>query len=95
MGEIRHVQNPVIEYAKANGWFVRRVQWIGRRGAPDTMMCKGGITLWVEFKDYGEQPEIHQVREHGRMRGAGLLVFVIDDVIDGKALLDRYDPDDI
>ena len=92
MAEIPHVQNPVIDYGKANDWLVRRVQWIGRTGAPDTLFMKGGVSLWIEFKDEGKEPTIQQEREHARMRRAGLLVFVIDNVEAGTRLLDRHDP---
>ena len=95
MAEIPHVQNPVTEYGKANGWFVRRLRWLGRVAAPDTIFAKGGVVLWVEFKDEGKPAELRQDREHTRMRKAGMLTFVIDNVAAGRALLDRYDPDDI
>lgn len=95
MAEIPHVQNPVIEHGKANGWFVRRVGWLGRVGAPDTVFAKAGVTLWIEFKDAGEPPNVLQAREHKRMRRAGMLVFVIDDAEAGRRLLDAHDPDAI
>lgn len=95
MAEIPHVQNPVMAHGKANGWFVRRVQWIGRRAAPDTVFAKGGVTLWIEFKDAGKAPDAQQAREHERMRAAGMKTFVIDDADAGRALLDRHDPDNL
>lgn len=96
LAEIRDVQNPVIAYAKANGWFVRRVEWIGRVGAPDAVFAKAGApTLWIEFKDDDKPTSLMQDREHERMLRAGMLVFVVGNAALGKVLLDRYDPDAI
>jgi 3-mercaptopyruvate sulfurtransferase SseA len=95
LAEIYHVQNPIISHAKQNGWFVRRVQWIGRHGAPDLVLIKGGVTLWFEAKREGKDAEIHQQREHARMRTRGALVYVIDRADEGCRILDRHDPDAI
>ncbi|NSZ63409.1 hypothetical protein G6L16_008665 [Agrobacterium tumefaciens] len=96
MAEIPHVQNPVIAYAKSTGWFVRRVQWIGRVGAPDALFSKKGApTIWIEFKDEDSDTTLMQDREHARMLRAGMLVFVVSNAALGKVLLDRYDPDTI
>lgn len=95
MAEIAHVQNPIVTYAKQNGWFVRRVQWLGRRGAPDLMCLKGGVYVWIEAKREGEEAEIQQQREHERMRKRGALVYVVDRAEDGYRILDRHDPDAI
>ena len=80
--------------AKAMGGEVRKVEWVGRRGAPDRVLmvkarplsnsldcawCKPvGHTVWVELKAPGEKPEPHQLREHIRMRETGQDVRVID-----------------
>lgn len=95
MAEIPHVQNPVIGYAKANGWFVRRLAWLGRVGAPDCVFAKAGIVLWIEFKDEDGDTSVMQDREHKRMLDAGMKLFVVSNVALGKVLLDRYDPDAI
>lgn len=79
--------------AKALGGEVRKVQWVGRRGAPDRLVMmpprrllgsvcnyteKTGRTIWVELKAPGEKPEPHQLREHERMRRMGQYVVVVD-----------------
>lgn len=95
MAEIHHVQSPIISYAKQNGWFVRRVQWIGRHGAPDLMCLKGNVYVWIEAKREDVEAGIHQLREHERMRKRGALVYVVDRAEDGYRILDRHDPDSI
>lgn len=95
MAEISDVQSPIVSYAKQNGWLVRRVQWIGRHGAPDLLCLKGGVHVWIEAKREGKDAEIHQAREHKRMRNKGALVYVVDRAEDGYRILDRHDPDAI
>jgi hypothetical protein len=79
------IEAHLVKRVKALGGEVRKVQWIGRRGAPDrlVMLPKGMwrgriVALWVELKAPGVAPEPHQVREHERMRELGQWVEVID-----------------
>lgn len=60
------------------GGEVRKVSWLGRRGAPDRLALLPGWSCFVELKRPGKLPEGHQLREHKRMRDAGLNVEVID-----------------
>lgn len=68
------------------GGEVRKVMWIGRRGAPDRLAGVPGTELrpprhaYIELKAPGIEPEPHQLREHARMRRIGLTVLVIDSI---------------
>ena len=76
------------ERVKDLGGEVRKVKWIGRRGAPDrVVMLPGGLLYWVELKRPGQKAEPHQAREHERMRGMGQRVLVIDSFEAIEALL--------
>jgi hypothetical protein len=91
-GEIRErdIEDYLVKRVKAMRGEVRKVKWIGRRGAPDrlVMLSDGrvfaaddiglGRTIWVELKAPGVKPEAHQVREHKRMRATGQRVEVVD-----------------
>lgn len=69
----------LVERAKALGGEVRKVKWIGRRGAPDRIVWfADGREIWVELKAPGAGPEPHQQREHARMRRMGRRVEVVD-----------------
>lgn len=69
---------------------VRKVRWVGRRGAPDRIVMLPSFgcgplngkpyntTLWVELKATGKEAEPHQLREHERMRRMGQRVEVVD-----------------
>lgn len=76
---------------RAAGGDVRKVQWIGRKGAPDRLVMVPGwhsaarSTIWVELKAPGlaalfphTPHERQQAREHERMREMGQRVVVID-----------------
>lgn len=79
--------------AKALGFEHRKLQWIGRRGAPDEFLfwptgalvraapwtkVRAPFAVYVEVKRLGETPEAHQQREIDRLRDAGFLVYVVD-----------------
>lgn len=79
-----------VKRVKALGGEVRKVRWIGRRGAPDRVamlpaqkgaghvLPRPARTIWPEFKATGVQAEEYQVREHARMRKMGQRVEVVD-----------------
>jgi hypothetical protein len=70
------------------GGEVRKVQWIGRRGAPDRfVMLPTGACHWVELKAPGKVAEPHQLREHVRMAAMGQRVEVIDSLAGVEGLL--------
>ena len=72
------IEDYLVERVKEIGGEIRKVKWIGRRGAPDRCVMVEGITFWVELKRPGAKPQPHQVREHERMRRAGQNVEIID-----------------
>lgn len=74
----------LIEQCMKRGVYVRKLQWISHRNAPDRFLAHGGKLCWVELKhpatghlfpqDFRERA---QAREHARMRAAGCDVRVI------------------
>ena len=79
----KHLTNRVIEV----GGEIRKVRWIGRRGAPDRLVMLPNRVVWVELKAPGKHPESHQQREHDRMRRFGCDVIVIDSIEGVEELL--------
>lgn len=75
----RDIETYLVRRVKALGGEVRKVKWIGRRGAPDrlVMLPRYGA-IWIELKAPGKTPEPHQLREHERMRAMGQRIAVID-----------------
>lgn len=77
----RDIERHLVERVKALGGECRKVQWIGRRGAPDRVVWfADGREIWIELKAPGAKPEPHQAREHERMRGMGRRVEVVDSI---------------
>lgn len=95
----RDIERHLVKRVKELGGEVRKVQWIGRRGAPDRVVMgallfddnghadKSTMTCWVELKATGVKPEAHQIREHNRMREMGQRVVVIDSIEGVEELL--------
>jgi hypothetical protein len=89
----RDIERHLVQRVKALGGEVRKVQWVGRRGAPDRVMflrgrdCEEVSTIWVELKAPGVKPETYQLREHERMRKMGQRVVVIDSIEGVEELL--------
>ncbi len=95
------IERHLVKRVKALGGEVRKVQWIGRRGAPDRIVMlperskvgrvyttvQEAITAWVELKAPGVKPESYQLREHERMRRMGQRVVVIDSIEGVEELL--------
>lgn len=75
------IEDPVVLRAREAGYFTRKVSWVGRRSAPDDLFARAdrGI-VFIEFKAPGEKPTTLQLREHERMREAGIEVHVCDNI---------------
>jgi len=89
------IEAHLVKRVKELGGEVRKVKWIGRKGAPDRLVmmpCRPTAVLntwddfekecliWVELKATGGKPDPHQLREHARMRNMGQRVEVIDSI---------------
>lgn len=91
------IEQYLVDWVKALGGEVRKVKWVGHRGAPDRLVMlppwepsPGNLydrTVWVELKAPGQKPKPHQTREHERMRKMGQRVEVIDSLEGVDALL--------
>ena len=87
------VEDYLVEQCEANGALVRKLAYVGRRGAPDRMVIwPKGHYAWdfnvdfAELKAPGQKADDHQAREHERLRALGCNVFLID----SKEAVDRY-----
>lgn len=78
---------------------IRKLQWIGRRGAPDKFLARPfrrpcphcgtrGRVLLIEFKRKGMKPDGQQEREIERLIAAGVEVYVIDEYEHAERVLD-------
>jgi hypothetical protein len=87
------VESHLVKRVEETGGLCRKVQWIGRRGAPDRLVgwppevMPGGLALsrkgWhalIETKRPAKGAEAHQAREHERLRAIGFDVRVLDTI---------------
>lgn len=97
------IEKHLVKRVKVLGGEVRKVQCIGRRGAPDRLVMlptrfagalhppgrsiTPAVSVWVELKAPGLGPEPHQAREHALMRKMGQHVVVIDSIEGVEELL--------
>jgi hypothetical protein len=94
------IEDHLVKRVKELGGEVRKVQWIGRKGAPDRLVMLPAMTdfsapvvyhypraIWVELKAPGEKAKPHQHREHERMRAMGQRVVVIGTIEQVEELL--------
>jgi hypothetical protein len=74
----RDIERQLIRRVKQAGGEVRKVMWIGRRGAPDRLvLIPDREPLFVELKAPGGRVSRLQEVEHRRLRAAGCKVMVI------------------
>lgn len=94
----KEVEAYLVKRVKELGGECRKVQWIGRIGAPDRLVMLPRVhticwdshrsrTMWVELKAPGQKARPSQLREHERMRAMGQHVVVIDSIEGVEELL--------
>lgn len=82
------IEDTVVTAAENAGWLVRKLTYVGRRGAPDRFFMRNGTILFVEFKRSGKKhADPLQKREHARFNDAGFEVHIINSIEDGYRLL--------
>jgi hypothetical protein len=73
------IKDYLCERIRKLGGEVRFLKWIGRHGAPDTLVLLDDIPpTFVETKAPGQKPRPSQVREFERLRKFGFRVLVLD-----------------
>lgn len=82
------LERDVRDYLKARlkqlGGELRKCSWFPRTKAPDELVLipaqpgRIGNSFFAELKRPGAKPDGGQLREHAKMRAAGLTVYVLD-----------------
>ena len=73
------VEARFVRVVEGHGWVVRKLEWVGRHGAPDRICFgPGGRMALAEVKNgYVGRLSPHQRREHGVLAELGHQVWVI------------------
>lgn len=87
----KEIEKRVCEYARSKGMLALKFNSMNRAAVPDRLfIAKDGVMWFCEFKREGAKPTPAQTREHTRLREMGVTVYVIDNVEDGKLMVDNY-----
>jgi len=85
----KEIQKRVITYARSKRMLCYKMDATNAIGVPDYLiLTAGGDVFFIEFKQEGKNPTAMQLREHARLRENKVHVYVIDNVDDGKVLID-------
>lgn len=85
----KQIEDAVCRYARDKGVLAYKFTSPARAAVPDRMFIAPGGRIWFcEFKRTGQKPTAPQEREHNRLRMQGCTVFVVDNVGDGKMMVD-------
>ena len=85
----KDIESKVCDYARSLGILAYKFTSPARATVPDRLFIAPGGRIWfIEFKREGQKPTPAQEREHTRLRQQGVTVFVIDNVPEGKAVMD-------
>lgn len=61
-------ETDTVKQAVRHGYKVRKLMFIGVRGAPDRLFGRGRKSILIEFKREGEVPSLQQMRRHEELR---------------------------
>lgn len=87
----REIEKRVKEYARSKGWLAYKFTSPGHAFVPDGLFISpDGVVIFIEFKQKGKKPTTMQEREHQRLREHKRPVYLIDDVDEGKKVIDAY-----
>jgi Holliday junction resolvase len=78
------IQKEIMDHLKSYSWDVYRMNSgrisgvrLHKKGTPDIMAQKDGVTIWIEVKKPNEIVPDHQLKDHAEKRNNGFKVFVV------------------
>lgn len=85
----KDIEKAVVLYARSLGMLCYKFTSPSRRSVPDRVIVSpGGRVFFMELKRKGEKPTASQDVEIAKLRKQGATVYVVDDVNQGKTILD-------
>lgn len=86
----RDIEKRVCDYARSRGCEAEKFTSPAKGFVPDRLFTAHGARIWfAEFKRQGAKPTPQQARDHERRRAMGFRVYVIDDIDEGKRMVDE------
>ena len=87
----KNIERAHAKWAKLRGWKVKKVT--GDVGTLDRIYMKGGVTVWIEWKQPGGKLSKPQEVEMQDLWDHGIPAIDCDNIDDGKAWLNSHDPE--
>jgi hypothetical protein len=85
----KQIEAAVCKYARDKGVLAYKFTSPARAAVPDRLfIAPGGTVFFCEFKREGQKPTPAQAREHDVLRRHGVTVFVIDNITEGRGMID-------
>lgn len=85
----KDIERRVCEYARAKGCLAYKFMSPATAHVPDRLIITpNGVIVFIEFKRAGGKPTPAQAVEHERMRKHGARVYVVDNVDEGKNVIE-------
>lgn len=85
----KQIEAKVCDYAKSKGVLAYKFTSPARAAVPDRLFIAPNGRVWFcEFKRAGAKPTAAQDREHTRLRQQHVNVFVVDNIDEGKSMVD-------
>jgi hypothetical protein len=85
----KDIEAKICDYARSKNVLAYKFTSPARAAVPDRLFIAPDGRIWFcEFKREGAKPTAAQDREHTRLRQSKVNVFVIDNVIEGKNMID-------
>lgn len=89
MGPEASIERAICREAIEAGWLVRKLAFLGTRGATDRLFGRDGRAVFVEFKAPGELPSRQQAKRHRELRDVfGFEVYWCDSLSSARRVLD-------
>jgi hypothetical protein len=83
------IEKTVCDYAKSKGWLVYKFVSPNNRGVPDRLLLGPDRKIaFIEFKAPGKEPTKLQKHVFSKIRALLFKVYVIDNIEEGKNLID-------
>ena len=86
----KEIEAKVNTHARETGWLQYKFISPGKRGVPDRIYMIYGHVLMIEFKALGKKATALQEKEMRAIRKARIDCYVVDNVTEGKDVLDRH-----
>jgi hypothetical protein len=85
----KDIEARVCEYARSKGVLAYKFTSPARAAVPDRLFIAPDGRVWFcEFKREGQKATVAQEREHHNLRQSNVNVFVVDNVPEGKNMID-------